>query len=216
MPPHKLVIMVKSQVVSYLLATHTQSIPVKQCFYYSPMQVSNSSTLFSFATVMFDNVKTLDDLFELKLQGLYDAEKQLLKALPKLAHAATDPQLRMSLEKHLRETEGQVARLEQVAASLELDLDGPTCKAMEGLIKEADQLLSFNASDEVMDAAIISAAQGVEHYEIAQYGTVVHFAKRLGHQAEAVLLSSILAEEKNANESLNQLAINSVDEKALG
>jgi ferritin-like metal-binding protein YciE len=164
------------------------------------MQVSGSSTLFSFATVMFDNVKNLDDLFELKLQGLYDAEKQLTKALPKLAHAATS----------------QVARLEQVADGLKLDLNGPTCKAMEGLIKEADQLLSLNASDEVMDAAIISAAQGVEHYEIAQYGTVVHFAKRLGYAPEAVILNSILAEEKNANETLNQLAINSVDEKALG
>jgi ferritin-like metal-binding protein YciE len=165
---------------------------------------------------MFDNVKTLDDLFELKLRGLYDAEKQLLKALPKLAHAATDPHLRLSLEKHLRETEGQVARLEQVADGLKLDLSGLTCKAMEGLIKEADQLLSLNASDEVMDAALIGAAQGVEHYEMAQYGTVVHFAKRLGYELEAEILSSILAEEKNANETLNQLAIYSIDEKALG
>ena len=180
------------------------------------MQAANSSTIFSFTTVMFDNVKTLDDLFELKLQGLYDAEKQLEKVLPKLAHAATDPQLRMSLEKHLRETKSQITRLEEVAANLKLDLDGPTCKAMEGLLKESDQLLSLNASDEVMDAAIISAAQGVEHYEIAQYGTVVHFAKRLGYAPEAVILSSSLAEEKNADETLNQLAINSVDEKALG
>jgi ferritin-like metal-binding protein YciE len=180
------------------------------------MQAVSPSTLFSFTTVMFDNVKTLDDLFELKLQGLYDAEKQLVKALPKLAHAATDPHLRMSLEKHLRETESQIARLEQVATSLKLDLDGPTCKAMEGLIEESEQLLSLNASDEVMDAAIISAAQGVEHYEIAQYGTVVHFAKRLGYEPEAVILNNILAEEKNADEILNQLAINSIDEKALG
>lgn len=198
------------------MASYARGILVKRLFYNSLMQLVGSSTLFSFATVMFDNVKTLDDLFELKLQGLYDAEKQLLKALPKLAHAATDPQLRMSLEKHLRETESQVARLEQVADGLKLDLNGPTCKAMEGLIKEADQLLSLNANDEVMDAAIIGAAQGVEHYEIAQYGTVVHFAKRLGYAPEAVLLSSILAEEKNANETLNQLAINSIDEKALG
>jgi ferritin-like metal-binding protein YciE len=180
------------------------------------MQVANPSSLLSFATVMFDNVKTLDDLFELKLQGLYDAEKQLLKALPMLAHAATDPHLRMSLEKHLGETESQIARLEQVADNLKLDLRGPTCEAMEGLIKESDQLLSLNASDEVMDAAIISAAQGIEHYEIAQYGTMVHFAKRLGYEPEAVILNSILTEEKNADETLNQLALNSIDEKALG
>jgi len=164
---------------------------------------------------MFDNVKTLSDLLQLKLQGLYDAEKQLVKALPKLALAATDPQLRVSLEKHLGETESQVTRLEQVAASLQLDLNGPSCKAMEGLLEECDQLLSFNASDDVMDAAIISAAQGVEHYEIAQYGTVVHFAKRLGYASEAAILSSILEEEQNADEALNQLTVNSINDKAL-
>lgn len=165
---------------------------------------------------MFDKQTTLADLFELKLQGLYDAEKQLVKALPLLAAKATDPRLRMAFEKHLAETENHVERLEQVARGLELDLDGPSCKAMTGLIAEGQQMLALNATDEVLDAALISAAQGVEHYEIAQYGTVVHFARRLGYTPEAEILNTTLQEEKNTDESLNQLAIKSVNEKALG
>jgi ferritin-like metal-binding protein YciE len=165
---------------------------------------------------MFDKQTTLADLFELKLQGLYDAEKQLVKALPLMADKATDPRLRMAFEKHLAETENHVARLEQVAKSLELDLDGPGCKAMKGLIEEGQMMMALNATDEVLDAALISAAQGVEHYEIAQYGTVVHFAKLLGYNAEANVLHETLKDEKNTDESLNQLAITSVDEKALG
>jgi ferritin-like metal-binding protein YciE len=164
---------------------------------------------------MFDSVKTLDDLFEVKLQGLYDAEQQLVKALPQMAAKATDQRLRMSFEKHLLETKNQVARIEQVAKSLDLSLKGPGCKAMEGLVEEGQLMMALNASPEVLDAALLSAAQGVEHYEISQYGTVVHFAKRLGHYAEAELLQASLTEEKNADETLNQLAITSVDEKAL-
>ena len=164
---------------------------------------------------MFDKIENLHDLFELKIQGLYDAEKQLVKALPKMADKATDVRLRLGFEKHLTETEVQIQRLEQIAESLKLDLDGPGCLAMEGLVKEGQQLMAMRASEEVMDAALISAAQGVEHYEISQYGTAVHFAKRLGYTPEAHLLEQSLAEEKNTDETLNQLAINSVDEKAL-
>lgn len=164
---------------------------------------------------MFDKQTTLADLFTLKLQGLYDAEKQLLKALPMLAAKATDPRLRMAFEKHLDETENQVVRLEQVATNLSIDLDGPSCKAMQGLVEEGEQMMALRATDEVLDAALIAAAQGVEHYEIAQYGTAVYFAQRLGYQAEAALLSETLAEEKSTDELLNQLAINSVNEKAL-
>jgi ferritin-like metal-binding protein YciE len=163
---------------------------------------------------MFDKIENLHDLLEVKLQGLYDAENQLIKAMPNLATKATDPQLRQSLDKHLRETENQVARLEQVAKNLGMDLNGPGCKAMEGLIDEANMLLTMRADDEVRDAAIISAAQGVEHYEIAQYGTVVAFARRLGYTAEAQILNATLAEEKNTNETLTQLAEVAVNEKA--
>jgi ferritin-like metal-binding protein YciE len=164
---------------------------------------------------MFDKQTTLADLFELKLQGLYDAEKQLVKALPLLADKATDPRLRMAFEKHLAETENHVARLEQVAQGLNLDLDGPGCKAMTGLLAEGQQMMALNATDEVLDAALISAAQGVEHYEIAQYGTAVHFAKRLGYIPEAEILTKTLTEEKATDGTLNQLAITSVNEKAL-
>ena len=164
---------------------------------------------------MFDKIESLEGLLEIKLQGLYDAEKQLTKALPKMAAKATDPSLKMGLEQHLRETENHIIRLEQIAKSLDMNLKGPDCKAMEDLIEEGQQLMALRATDEVMDAAIISAAQGVEHFEIAQYGTVVHFARRLGLAGAADILSATLAEEKNADDMLNQLAIGSIDEKAL-
>ena len=164
---------------------------------------------------MFDKIQNLNDLFELKLQGLYDAEKQLVKALPKMAAKATDSRLRMGIEKHLRETENHVVRLEQIATNLDLSLSGPGCKAMEGLIDEGQEMMAMGDTDEVTDAIIISAAQGVEHYEISQYGTAVHFAKHLGYLPEAQLLQATLNEEKNTDETLNQLAITSVDEKAL-
>lgn len=168
------------------------------------------------STIMFDEVKTFENLFEAKLQNLYDAEQQLVRALPRMSTAATDPSLRRSIEKHLCETQSQVVRLEQVANGLQLALHGPSCKAMQGLLEESEILLSFNASDEVVDAAIISAAQYIEHYEIAQYGTMVHFARCLGYLAEAEIFGSILAEEKSANETLNQLAHSLANAQALG
>lgn len=158
---------------------------------------------------------TLADLFAVKLQGLYDAEKQLVGALTNLANQTTSPRLRMEFENHAAETRNHVSRLEQVARNLNLDLAGPSCKAMEGLVAESEQVLALHASDEVRDAALLATVQGVEHYEIAQYGTVMYFAKRLGHLPEAALLRATLTEEKNTNESLNQLAINFIDEKAL-
>ena len=164
---------------------------------------------------MSDKLETLDSLFGVKLQCLYDAEKQLVKALPHMATKATDRRLRTSLEKHLHETEAQITRLEQVAFNLNIDLNGLGSKAMTGLLDEGRHLMSLHASDEVMDAAIISVTQGIEHYEIAQYGTVVYFAKRLSYEPEAELLAATLAEEKNTNDVLNQLAIDSVDEKAM-
>lgn len=179
------------------------------------MHLSNPS-LPSFATVMFDTVKHLADLFELKLQGLYDAEKQLVKALPMLTNAATNPHLRLGLEQYLRETESQATRLEQMAASLGLSLTGSGCKAMDSLVEEGDQLLSLNASDEVIDAAVISVAQQITYYNIAQYDTVVCFAERLGYASVASLLSSSLAAEKNAAETLKQLAGYWADAKVFG
>jgi ferritin-like metal-binding protein YciE len=157
---------------------------------------------------MFDKIENLEDLFELKLQGLYDAENQLVKALPKMAAGATDQRLRIGIEKHLRETENQVKRLEQIAQGLDLSLDGPS-------IDEGQAMMALGGSDEVTDAIIIASSQGVEHYEISQYGTAVHLAKQLGYGAEADLLQATLDEEKHTDEMLNQLAISSVNEKAM-
>ena len=180
------------------------------------MPTTSAADSLSFDAIMFDDVKTLADLFEFKLQSLYDAEQQLLKVLPKLAIAATDPQLRISLEKHLGEIEGQITRLAQVAANLGLPVAGPSCKAMHGLLEEADQLLALNTSDEVMDAAIISTAQAAGHYKIAQYDTLARFAERLGYPSEAQLVGSSLAEVKNTQVILNQLATSASIEKAFG
>ena len=126
---------------------------------------------------MFDRQTILADLFPLKLQGLYAAEKQLLKALPMLSDKATDPHLRMAFEKHLGETENYVVHSEQVATNLAIDLGGPHCKATRDLMEEGKQMMALNATDEILDAALIPAAQGAEHYEIAQYGAAVYFAR---------------------------------------
>jgi ferritin-like metal-binding protein YciE len=164
---------------------------------------------------MPDQIETLHDLFELKLQGLHDAEKQLVKALTKLAGQATDPRLRLNLEQHLDETKIHVKRLEDAAFNLNLDLKGIACQVMTSLIAEGQQHIARCTFDEVRDAAIIGAAQAIEHYEIAQYGTAVYFAKCLAYEVEAALLAATLNEEKKTDELLNQLAVNSIDTKAI-
>ncbi|PJJ59526.1 YciE/YciF ferroxidase family protein [Hymenobacter chitinivorans] len=163
---------------------------------------------------MFDKLETLDDLFEMQLKDLYSAEKQLVKALPLMAETAKDGRLRRGFEKHLRETENQVARLEKIGKALDLDLSGHTCKAMEGLIAEGQETMSENATEEVMDAALIAAAQRIEHYEISGYGTAAHFAQRLGHTDAAELLQQTLDEEQLTDTKLNDLAKNYLNAKA--
>jgi len=162
---------------------------------------------------MFDKLETLDDLFEMQLKDLYSAENQLVKALPQMAAAAKDGRLRQGFERHLRETEQQVQRLEQIAESLDLKLSGHTCKAMEGLIAEGQETMSERATDEVMDAALIAASQRIEHYEISGYGTAAHFAGRLGHTEAAALLRQTLEEEQLTDTKLNDLAKNYINAK---
>ena len=164
--------------------------------------------------MLFDKLETLDDLFEMQLKDLYSAENQLVKALPQMAEAAKDGRLRRGFERHLRETENQVARLEQIGQDLELDLSGHTCKAMEGLIAEGQETMSENATEEVMDAALIAASQRIEHYEISGYGTAAHFAERLGHTEAAELLRQTLEEEQLTDTKLNDLAKNYLNAKA--
>jgi ferritin-like metal-binding protein YciE len=163
---------------------------------------------------MADRLETLDDLFEMQLKDLYSAESQLVTALPLMAENAKDGRLRAGFTKHLRETENQVKRLERIGQDLGIELGGHTCKAMAGLVAEGQELLSEDATDEVMDAALIAAAQRIEHYEIAGYGTAAHYAERLGHAQAADLLRQTLEEEQFTDTKLNDLAKNYINQKA--
>jgi ferritin-like metal-binding protein YciE len=164
---------------------------------------------------MFDKLETLDDLLVMQLKDLYSAENQLVKALPQMAAMAKDGRLRRGFERHLRETENQVERLEKISKTLGVDLDDHTCVAMEGLIKEGQKTMSERATAEVMDAALIAASQRIEHYEIAGYGTARHYAERLGHAQVAELLRKSLEEEQLTDTKLNELAINYLNDKAI-
>jgi len=164
---------------------------------------------------MFDKLTTLDDLFEMQLKDLYSAESQLVKALPLMAKKANDSRLQAGFSQHLHETEGHLQRLEAIGEGLGLDLDGHTCKAMAGLIAEGQETMSERATEEVMDAALIAAAQRIEHYEISGYGTAAHYAQRLGHTQAADLLRQTLNEEQLTDTKLNDLAKNYLNQKAL-
>jgi ferritin-like metal-binding protein YciE len=148
----------------------------------------------------------LRDLYVEELKDLYSAEKQLVRALPKMAKNAANPDLKEAFENHLAETEGHVARLEQIFESLESSPRGKKCVGMEGLIEEANELLEEDAQEDVVDAGLISKAQHVEHYEIAGYGTVRTWAEVLGEDRHVELLQQTLDEEKNADALLSQLS----------
>jgi ferritin-like metal-binding protein YciE len=160
-------------------------------------------------------VKTTRELLIYELRDTYHAEKQLVKALPKMAKAAKAPKLREAFEHHLEETKGQVERLEQVFEKLEARSSGRRCDAMEGLIEEAKEMIEEIKTPEVLDAALIVAAQKVEHYEIASYGSVRELAESLGEAEVAKLLDETLAEEKKADQKLNSLATSSINKSAL-
>ncbi|QIX62582.1 ferritin-like domain-containing protein [Hymenobacter sp. BT18] len=164
---------------------------------------------------MFNKLKSLDDLFTEQLKDLYSAETQLVKALPDMASEARDARLRQGFEKHLQETMNQVSRLEQIGRGLNIDLSGHTCKAMQGLVAEGKETISEDATDEVKDAALIAAAQRVEHYEISGYGTAAHYAERLGHTEAASLLRQTLQEEQLTDTKLNDLAKSYINQRAM-
>jgi ferritin-like metal-binding protein YciE len=161
------------------------------------------------------NLETLKDLYVEELRDLYNAENQLIKALPKMAKGASSDELKEAFEKHLEQTKGHVQRLEQVFEELGEKTKGKTCKAMKGLIEEGSEVLKADGEDSVLDAAIIVAAQKVEHYEIASYGSVCTFAQLLGQDKSAELLQQTLDEESEANELLNKLAEDIVNPEAL-
>ena len=159
--------------------------------------------------------KNFQDLLELELKDLYSAEKQLTKALPKMAKAATNEDLKESFESHLEETEGQVERLETIFKQLDIAFSRvEKCKAMEGLIEEGKEIMEEDLEPEVLDAALICAAQKVEHYEIAGYGCARTFAQQLGHAEVADLLQQTLDEEGAADEKLNEIAESVVNQEA--
>jgi len=159
-------------------------------------------------------LKNLNDLLMHELKDLYSAERQITKALPKMIKAADNADLRQALEDHLAETEEQIGRLDTIFGQLEISGRGMKCKAMEGLLEEGKSILEEEMDEEVRDAAIISAAQRVEHYEIAGYGCARTFAQRLGHSEIANLLQQTLDEEKAADEKLTQIAIDRVNAEA--
>jgi ferritin-like metal-binding protein YciE len=158
--------------------------------------------------------KTLDDLFLDTLKDVYHAEKQILRALPKMAKAAESDQLRQALEKHRDETEVQIERLEQVFEMLEKPARGKTCEAVQGLVEESKDLMQDFKDSEALDAALIAAQQSVEHYEISRYGTLRTWAGQLGMKRAVKLLEQTLQEEKKTDELLTQLAEAAVNLKA--
>jgi ferritin-like metal-binding protein YciE len=159
-------------------------------------------------------INSLQDLYIEELQDLYSAENQLVKALPKVIEECTSDELRSAIEDHLDQTREQIERLDQIFEGLEESAKGKKCAAMEGLVKECQETLSEDMPDEVKDAAIIAACQRVEHYEIAGYGTVCTFAKLLGREDDLDLLGQTLDEEKEADETLTDIAENTINIEA--
>jgi ferritin-like metal-binding protein YciE len=158
---------------------------------------------------------TLQKLYTNELRDLYNAEHQLLKALPKMAKAASSEELKDAFEKHLEQTKSHVERLEQVFKELDEKPKGKTCRAMKGLIEEGSEILQEDGEESILDAGIIVAAQKVEHYEIAGYGSVRTFAHLLGQNKAAELLQTTLDEESETNELLNRLAESTVNPEAV-
>jgi ferritin-like metal-binding protein YciE len=156
----------------------------------------------------------LQDLFVDELRDLYNAEHQIIKALPKLAKAATNPALKQAFEQHLEQTRGHVDRLEQVFDLLGQKAQGKKCRGMQGIIDEGKELLDEDVEDDVLDAGLISAAQRVEHYEMAGYGAVRTYAKVLGNEQAARLLQQTLDEEGQTDKVLTKLAQTGINLKA--
>ena len=159
-------------------------------------------------------LNSLEDLLLHELRDLYSAEKQLLKALPKMAKAATSEALKEAFQEHLAVTEKQIERLDEIFTELDKSSRGPKCAAMEGLVEEASELMKEDADEMVMDAGLIAAAQRVEHYEMAGYGCARTFARTLGHDRIAEMLQETLDEEAEADEKLTALAESEINVEA--
>lgn len=157
------------------------------------------------------DIATLHDLFLHQLQDIYYAENQIAKSLPKMIDKATNPQLKAGFEMHLRETEVQIARLEQAFASVDEKVKAVTCPAIDGIIKEANEIAGEIADKDVLDAALIASAQAVEHYEITRYGTLIAWGRQMGHMTAVGLFQETLTEEKATDDKLTALAEGSIN-----
>ncbi|MFB9949463.1 ferritin-like domain-containing protein [Rhizobium puerariae] len=155
--------------------------------------------------------KTLDDLFHETLKDIYYAERQIVKALPKMARGAQDEKLKAAFEKHREETEGQIERLKQVFEILGKRAQGKTCPAIDGIIEEGEEILDEFKGNPALDAGLLAAAQAVEHYEISRYGTLRTWARQLGLGDAVTLLEQTLAEESRTDEALTGLAKSAVN-----
>jgi ferritin-like metal-binding protein YciE len=162
------------------------------------------------------DIKSMDDLFLHVLQDIYYAEKQIVKALPDMIEKATNRELTAALQHHLGETQKHVQRLDQAFELIGESPKGTTCPAIDGIIKEANEIAGDIAEKKVLDAALITAAQAVEHYEITRYGTLVAWAEEIGNSAVAKLLTTTLNEEKAADKKLTTIADRKVNRKAVG
>lgn len=160
-------------------------------------------------------LKNLQDLFEDSLKDIYDAERQIIKALPKMIDSATSPELKQSFKEHLAVTERQLARMEQIFEKMDMPKRGKHCKGMEGLIEEGKEVMEEPIEPEVLDAALIAAAQKVEHYEITGYGTARAYAQALGHSEVTRMLDLTANEEGETDKKLTALAESHINRKAI-
>jgi ferritin-like metal-binding protein YciE len=188
-----------------------QDLPARsECRLLFPQQIRRTRTMGLFSK----DIHTMDDLFVHTLQDIYYAENQILKALPDMIEKATDPQLKQGFQSHLRETENQVKRLEEVFRMHGTEVQGVDCPAIDGIIDEADDVAGEVDDKSVLDAALIAAAQAVEHYEITRYGTLIAWANQLGRKDCAALLKQNLDEEKAVDKKLTSMAEGKVNRRA--
>ena len=160
-------------------------------------------------------IKNLDDLFVHTLQDVYYAEQRITKALPKMIQKVSDPELQEAFRSHLKETENQIKRLERVFEMHKAEAKAVTCPAIDGIIEEAEEIMADSKDSEVLDAAALAAAQAVEHYEIARYGTLIAWARQLGRADCASVLEPTLGEEKAADQKLTAIAESRVNRVAV-
>jgi len=195
--------------------SYSQSAPTYAMQQAQQYEATNrEGTISKLGKKMFSKLDSLEDLYHEQLQDLYDAEHQILKALPKMTQAASSPELKRAFELHLQQTQGQIRRLEQIFGQMGVKAQGKTCAAMQGLVAEGDELMAMRADPTVMDAGLIASAQRVEHYEMAGYGCLRTWARQLGHTQAVQLLQQTLDEEEQTDRQLSQIAERAINVRA--